>query len=165
MFSMLKSQPWKNKIVTKMWRLKRWWHLSKLLTITMTSLILGIFFSCPVKLWKNLKLKFRSKFNTGYLHVVWKTLYDFNPIVDEPFFRGCSWIGGPKRSPSLKYVLHILQWWHLTLLWLTERKSHKYISHVTHHLSSDGISIFHRKLANFAIPRNTDIDCIWGHNF
>ena len=102
---MLKSQSWKNKIVTKMWRLKRWWHLSKLLTITMTSLILGIFFSCPVKLWKNLKLKFRSKFNTGYLRVVWKALYDFNPIDDELLFRACSWIGGTKKVPLTKICL------------------------------------------------------------
>ena len=36
----------------------------------------------------------------------------------------------------------------------------KYINHLTHQLSSADISIFHRKLANFAIPRNTDVDCI-----
>ena len=42
------------------------------------------FFSCPVKLKKNLKLKFRSKFNHdftnhGYLlhSAVWKVLYNF----------------------------------------------------------------------------------------
>ena len=43
-----------------------------------------LFFSCPAKLQKDLKLKFRSKFNhgfinLGYLHsAIWKTLYNFN---------------------------------------------------------------------------------------
>ena len=46
-FSMLESQSWKIKIVAKMWRLKRWWHLSKILTITTLSLN---FFNCPLKL-------------------------------------------------------------------------------------------------------------------
>ena len=70
----------KKKIVTKMGRLKRWLYLSKLSTITITSFN---FFNCPVKLQRNLKLKFRSKFNhdftnNGYLHsAVWKALYNF----------------------------------------------------------------------------------------
>ena len=78
-FSMLGTQSWKNKIVTKIWKLKRWWYLSKLLTITITSFN---FFNCPVKLQRNLKLKFRLKFNHGftnhgYLHIaVWKVLYN-----------------------------------------------------------------------------------------
>ena len=77
---MLESQSWKDKIVTKMGRLKRWWYLSKLLTINITSFN---FFNCPVKLKSNLKLKFTSKFNHGftnhgYLHsAVWKALYNF----------------------------------------------------------------------------------------
>ena len=79
-FSMLGTQSWKNKIVTKMLKLKRWWYLSKLLTITITSFN---FFNCPVKLQRNLKLKFRSEFNHGftnhgYLRIaVWKVLYNF----------------------------------------------------------------------------------------
>ena len=77
---MLESQSLKNKIVTKMGRLKRWWYLSKLLTITITSVN---FFNCSGKLWRNLKLKFRSKFNRdltnhGCLHhALWKALYKF----------------------------------------------------------------------------------------
>ena len=41
------------------------------------------FFSCPVKLWKNLKMKFRSKFDHGFTNhgcmhrAVWKALYKF----------------------------------------------------------------------------------------
>ena len=30
--------------------------------------------------------------------VVWKALYNFNPIDDGPFFRGCSWIEGTKKA-------------------------------------------------------------------
>ena len=77
---MLESLSWKNKIITKIGRLKRWGYLSKLFTITITSFN---FFNCPVKLYKNLELKFRSKFNHdftnhGYLHsAVGKTLYNF----------------------------------------------------------------------------------------
>ena len=83
-----------------MWRLKRWWYLSKLLTVTITILIFVTFFSCPLKPEKKLKLKFRSKFNHGSLQsVAWKALYDFNPIDNGPFFRGCSWILGTKKAP------------------------------------------------------------------
>ena len=38
------------------------------------------------------------------------------------------------------------------------------MNHVTHPLNSADI-IFHRKSVNFAISRNTDIDCILIHNF
>ena len=46
-----------------MWKLEKWWSLSKFLTITITSFN---FFNCPVKLWRNLKMKFRSEFNLGF---------------------------------------------------------------------------------------------------
>ena len=72
---------------------------------------------------------------------------------------------GQKGPLSLKSVTHILQWWNLTELYLTQRKSKKYMNHVTHSLNSADISFFHRKSANFAISRNTDIDCISIHNF
>ena len=39
------------------------------------------------------------------------------------------------------------------------------MNHVTYPLSFADISIFHRKSADFAISRNTDIDCILIHNF
>ena len=45
------------------------------------------------------------------------------------------------------------------------KRSKKYMNLVTLPLSSAEISIFHRKSANFAISRNTDIDCILIHNF
>ena len=40
-FSRLESQSRKNKIATNLWRLKIWWYLSKLLTITIITLILN----------------------------------------------------------------------------------------------------------------------------
>ena len=52
------------------------------------------------------------------------------------FFESADGLGVPKKPPSLKYVLHILQWWHLAQLYHTQRRSKKYKNHVTHHLSS-----------------------------
>ena len=43
---------------------------------------------------------------------------------------------------SLKFVSHILQWWNLAQLYLTQRRSKKYMNHVTHPLSSADIIIF-----------------------
>ena len=63
-----------------MGRFFRWWYLSKLVTITITSFN---FFNCPVKFYRNLKLKLRSKFNHdftnhNYLHsAVSKALHNF----------------------------------------------------------------------------------------
>ena len=39
------------------------------------------------------------------------------------------------------------------------------MNHLTQPLSSADISIFKRKSVNFAISRNTDIDCILIYNF
>ena len=82
----------------------------------------------------------------------------FKPIQDG-LFRGCSRMG---RGPS---VTHILQWWNLAQLYLTQRRSKKYMNHVTYPLSSADISIFHQKSANFPISRNTEIDCVLIHYF
>ena len=60
---MIESQSRKSKIVTKMGWLKRWWYLSKHLTITITSFN---FFNSPAKLQRNLQMKFRSKFNHDF---------------------------------------------------------------------------------------------------
>ena len=43
-------------------------------------------------------------------------------------------------------------------------KTQKYMNHVTHPLSCSNVNIFHWKSANFAIPENTDIDCILVQN-
>ena len=89
----------------------------------------------------------------------------FNPIQDE-LFRGCSRMaGGQKGPPSLRSVTHILRWWKLAQLYLTRRRSKKYMNHVTHTWVLLTSAFFHQKSANFAISRNTDIDCILIHNF
>ena len=36
-------------------------------------------------------------------------------------FQGCSRIGGPKRSPFLKPVTHIIQWWNLAQSYIYRR--------------------------------------------
>ena len=69
----------------------------------------------------------------------------------------CGGRGLLNRSPSLKSVTHILQWWNLAQLYLTKRRSKKYMNHVTYPLSSAD-SIFSRKSANFVILRNKEID-------
>ena len=82
----------------------------------------------------------------------------FNPIQDG-LFRGCSRMG---RAPS---VTHMLQWWNLAQLYLTQRRSKKCMNHVTYPFSSADIIIFHQKSTNFPISRNTKIDCILIHYF
>ena len=57
--------------------------------------------------------------------------------------------GGAKRPPFLKSVAHILQWWNLAQLYLTQRRSKKYMNHVTHPLSSADISIFSPEINKF----------------
>ena len=85
-------------------------------------------------------------------------LSDFNPAQD-----------GQKASPpSLKSVTHILQWWNLAELYFTQRRSKNYMNYVTLTLSPWALlpsAFFHRKWANFALSRNTDIDWILIHNF
>ena len=41
----------------------------------------------------------------------------------------------------------------------------KYMNNVTHMWSFAALSIFYQKSTNFANSRNTDIDCIFIHNF
>ena len=67
------------KIVTKMRRLKRWWYLSKLLTITITSFN---FSNCPVnckRIWNwNLDQNLiMTLIILAFCTVVWKALYNF----------------------------------------------------------------------------------------
>ena len=59
------------------------------------------------------------------------------------------WGGDQKGLHSLKSVTHILHWWNLAPLYLTQRRSKKCINHVTHPLSSADISIFSRECSTF----------------
>ena len=77
------------------------------------------------------------------------------------FFVAAHGLGRPKRLtyPTMLTLGTVIPY---------PKNIQKYLNHVTHHLSSAGISIFfllHRKSANFAIRRHTDIDCILTHNF
>ena len=51
---------------------------------------------------------------------------------------------------SLKSVTHVLQWWNLPQLYLTQRRSKNYMDHMTHPLSSAEISsIFSSEISKF----------------
>ena len=71
-----------------------------------------------------MKLKFRSKFNHDFnitmaiYKVLLEKLYTILTILTMDLFwgRGCCRIEGAKKDPSLKYVLHILQSWHLAVI-------------------------------------------------
>ena len=72
----------------------------------------------------------------------------FIPIQDG-LFPGCSWMGWWKRPPSIKSVTHILQWWNLAELYLSQRRFKKYMNHVTNSLRSADISIFSPEISKF----------------
>ena len=60
------------------------------------------------------------------------------------------WEGGGQKGPlSLKSVAHILQRWNLAQLYLTQRRSKKYMNHMTHPLCSADISISSLEITKF----------------
>ena len=54
---------------------------------------------------------------------------------------------------SLKSLTHILQWWNLAQLYLTQRRCKKYMNHVTYPLSSTDINIFSPEISKFCYIR------------
>ena len=65
-------------------------------------------------------------------------------------FPGTSRMGrGQKGSPSLKSVTHFLQWWNLTQLYLTQRRTKNCMNYVTKSLSSADISTFSSEICKF----------------
>ena len=87
---------------------------------------------------KDLNIYNRLFFNIAFL----------NPI-QQPF-QGCSWMReSQKAPPSLKSATHILQQWNLAQLYLTQRRSKKYMNQVTHPLNSADISIFSLEISKF----------------
>ena len=50
---------------------------------------------------------------------------------------------------SLESLTHILQWWNLAQLYLTQRRCKKYMNHVTYPLSSTDINIFSPEISKF----------------
>ena len=86
-----------------------------------------------------------------YFFVIKFCFIFLNPIQDA-VFRGRSQRGrGAKRPPpSIESVTHILQWWNLPQLYLTQRRSKNYMDHMTHSLSSAEISsIFSPEISKF----------------
>ena len=52
------------------------------------------------------------------------------------------WEGGRQKAPLfLKSATHILHWWNLAQLYLTQGRSKKYMNHVADSLRSANISI------------------------
>ena len=79
-------------------------------------------------------------------------------------FSGLLMDGGQKGLPSLKSVTHINEEnWHTYTLTKEGPKN----TLITWHISYVVLTsvLFHRRSANFAISRNTDIDCILILNF
>ena len=70
------------------------------------------------------------------------------PLFRMGFFGANHGCGG-KRPPPLKPVTHILQWWNLAQLYLTQRRSKKCMNHMTHSLGSADISIFLPEISKF----------------
>ena len=90
--------------------------------------LLEVFFFWAQQSWENKK-------NWGYSEKHMQlTLFRMG-------FFGAAHGWGVKRPPSLKSVAHILQWLNLAQLYLTQRRSKKYMNHMTHPLSSADINI------------------------
>ena len=68
-------------------------------------------------------------------------------------FFGAAHGWGQKQPPSRKSVTYILQWWNLTQLYLPQKRSKKYLNHVTQLLSSADISIFSPEISKFCYIR------------
>ena len=92
---------------------------------------------------KSIIIKFFSNFFVSFFNSFWMFFWRINPIQDG-LFRGCS-----RAPPSLKSVTHILQWWNLANLCLTQRWSKKYMNRVTLPLISADITIFSSEISKF----------------
>ena len=66
--------------------------------------------------------------------------------IQDGLFGGCF---TAKAPPPLKTVTHILQWLNLAQLYLTKRRSRKYMNRVPHPLNSAEISIFSPEISRF----------------
>ena len=136
-----------------------WQHLNHPNLLVRSVYRFHVYFHVPLILYD---LEISLPHEDGFSKV--KSSY-INPIQDGLFW-GCSRMGGQKGPPSLKSVKLILQWSNLAQLYLTQRRSKKiYESRDTPLEFCWHQHFFKRKSANFAISRNTDIDCILIHNF
>ena len=69
--------------------------------------------------------------------------------------------GGQKGCPFLRSVTHILQWSNLAQLYLTKRRSKKYMNHVTHPLSLLASAFFLPEISKFCYIKK----CIYRLHF
>ena len=123
----------------------------------------GNFFSCPVKLLKNLKLKFRLKFSHAFMVIY--SLYTILILLRRGLFSGLHMDCGTKKVPIPKICLTYPTVMTLGTTISYPKKTEKiYKSRDTTWVLLTS-AYFLGKSANLAIPRNTDIDCIWTHNF
>ena len=90
----------------------------------------------------------------------------FNSIQDGPFW-GCSWMGRRiKITPphiNLSHIFYNDETWQNNTLPKEDPKNIQITWHAPWTLLTS--AFFHRKLANFAISRNIDVQCILIHNF
>ena len=111
-------------------------HYQRIIPIQLIWLVFCIRFAWKVNLMKMIIYMFRTQRR-------------INPIQDG-LFRGClRMMGGLFGPPTSKSVTHILQWWNLAELYLTQGRPKKYTNHVTHPLSSADISIFSPEISKF----------------
>ena len=85
-----------------------------------------------------------STYTTGYF----STLH-FLTLFSSLSRAAHGWGKAKKPPPSLKSATHILQQWNLAQLYLTQRRSKKYMNQVTHPLNSADISIFSLEISKF----------------
>ena len=108
-----------------------------------------------VRLCKTLRGIFHFRFHFAFYQSLYFCSTKYMDSLTLTMFRmgffgaAHGWGWGQKGPLSLKSVTHILQWWNLAQLYLTQRRSKKYMNHVTHPLSSADISIFSPEISKF----------------
>ena len=92
-------------------------------------------------------INFRSKFSQKLLYGGTLTLFRMG------FFgtaHGWEGEGGKKAHPPLgRLSVTLILQWNLAQSYLTQRRSKKYMNHMTHHLSSADMSIFSPEISKF----------------
>ena len=120
------------------------------LTVNLAAVQIAISKSSEARDWKIARsLKWTICSIQENFEKLWFKFECFNSIQDG-LFRGCSRMReGQKEAHSLKYVKHILQWWNVTQLCRTWRRSKNYMKHVTKPVNSADISIFSPEINKF----------------
>ena len=102
--------------------------------------------------WIEIELSFFSKsWNKNDLspYVIFNVLLCNEYILLLTLFRMGFFGAAHGWGGEVKPVTHILQWWNLAQLYLTQRRCKKYMNHVTNPLNSADISIFSTEISKF----------------